>query len=66
MLILTGTVGQTKSVANLGETIDITVLDISGDRVRLCVATRTKSCEPSPAGEPEYLDIPRFLRKQAD
>ena len=76
MLIVTGAVGQTKRIANLGEAIEITVLGISGDRVQLGVTTVPKPDGwsvgwpqppvPSTEGEPEYLDIPIFLRKRAD
>ncbi len=61
MLTLAAAVGETRSVANLGEVIEIKVLGVNGNRVLFGVITRE-----APAAMTMMPTDIAFLRKQAD
>lgn len=45
MLLLTGVVGDTKKVSNLGCEIELTILDVKNDRVLISVASKKPTLE---------------------
>lgn len=57
-LLILGRSGESKVITNLGDEVEIRVVQIEPDRVLLDVSTRGRSYEA--------CDLPAFIKKQAD